>query len=82
MPEYDSDAPGVPIGGLRAGGPAEKAGLKEGDIVIRIAGKTVRNIGEYMGVLADRKPGEKVDVTVKRGSEEITVSLILTESVR
>lgn len=82
MPEYSAEVAGVPVGGLRSGGPAEKAGVKVGDIVIRIAGKSIRNIEEYMAVLADRKPGEKVEVTVKRGAEEITVTLTLAESVR
>lgn len=82
MPEYSGDAVGVPVGGLRSGGPAEKAGIKVGDVVVRLAGKSVRNIEEYMAALAERKPGEKVDVTVKRGAAEHTLTLTLAESVR
>ena len=82
MPEYSADVTGVPVGGLRPGGPAEKAGIRVGDVVVRIGDKSVRNIEEYMAALADRKPGEKVEVTVRRGGSEITVTLTLAESVR
>jgi len=82
MPEHSSDVAGVPIGDLRAGGPAEKAGLKVGDVVVKIGDKTVRNIEEYMAALASHKVGDKVDVTVKRDGREVSVNLVLAESRR
>lgn len=82
MPEYSADTPGVPVGGLRPGGPAAKAGIRVGDVVIRLGGKSIRNIEEYMAALADRKPGETVEVTVKRDGQEVTVKVTLAESVR
>ncbi len=82
MPEYADDVAGVPVGGLRAGGPAEKAGIKAGDVIVKIADKSIRNIEEYMAALADRKPGETVAVTVKRNGKEVTVTLTLAEARR
>lgn len=82
MPEYSEDAGGVPVGGLRSGGPAEKAGIKVGDIVTKIGDKTVRSIEEYMAALASRKVGETVAVTVRRDGKEIVVQLTLAESRR
>ncbi len=82
MPEYADNVAGVPVGGLRTGGPAEKAGIKVGDVVTKIGDKSVRNIEEYMAALASLKVGEKVSVTVKRNGQEVTVSLTLAESRR
>jgi len=82
MPEYSAEAVGVPVGGLRAGGPAEKAGIRVGDVVVKLAGKSVRNIEEYMAVLADKKPGDAVEVVVRRAGQELTLTLTLAESVR
>jgi hypothetical protein len=82
MPEYSADAGGVPVGGLRAGGPAEAAGIKAGDVVMKIGDKSVRSIQEYMAALASLKVGDKVSVTFKRSGQEMTVSLVLAESRR
>lgn len=82
IPEYSSDAAGLPVSGVRAGGPAEKAGIKAGDVIIKVAGKSVRNIEDYMAALTDLEPGAKTEVVVRRNGKEITVTVTLAESVR
>jgi hypothetical protein len=82
MPEYSDSVVGVPVGGLRTGGPAEKAGIKTGDVVVKIGDKSIRNIEEYMAALAGHKAGDTVSVTVKRNGQEVTVSVVLAESRR
>ena len=58
---------------MRPGGAAAKAGLKAEDIIVKIGGKDVKNIYDYMYVLGNHKPGDEVDVVVKRGAEELTL---------
>lgn len=70
-----SDVEGLRITGVRAGGPAESAGLIAKDIIISIGGDAVTNIYDYMFRLAKLKPGETVIVEVKRG-DDIKVLLV------
>src|SRR5207248_10480557 len=61
VPDYASDAKGLLLGGVVAGGPAEAAGLQKGDIIIEIAGQTIANIYDYtyaLDVLKIGQPGK------------------------
>ena len=73
------DAPtgGALIGQIVAGGPADKAGLREGDRVVEIGGQPVRDADDLSAVVNDHKPGEKVQVTVERGGERRTLTVTL-----
>jgi S1-C subfamily serine protease len=62
--------------GVRPGSPAEKAGLKEGDIVIEVAGKQVRNLYDYMDALNLVEPKKPVNFVVLRDKQRITVTVI------
>ncbi len=72
IPDYGETSEGMKIGGLRPNGPAEKAGLKAGDSIVRMAGKKVLNIYDYMGLLGELKVGDEVDVVVTREGKEMT----------
>jgi len=54
------------IRSLSAGGAGAKAGLKRGDVLIEIDGQTVKRIADMRLALWDRKPGERVRVSVRR----------------
>jgi hypothetical protein len=76
IPDYaQGNEVGVKLGGVAPGGPAAKAGLQAGDVIIRLAGKELKNIYEYTDVMGVLKVGETIDVTVKRGSEEKTMKI-------
>jgi len=77
IPSYGSNAEGLEIDGAKKDGPAGKAGLQKGDIIISIDGKPVKNIYDYMYRLAELKPGRAVDVIIKRGEEELTIKVNL-----
>ncbi|MBI5214647.1 MAG: M28 family peptidase [Ignavibacteriae bacterium] len=79
IPDYASEIAGLRIGGTRKDSPAEKAGLKEGDVIIKFGTKDIKNIYDYMYVLGEYKPGDEVDVVVKRGTEDITVKAKLED---
>ena len=63
-----SDSSGQPAGvaivAVTPGGPADKAGLKEGDVIIAINGQPTLSLADLQGVLAGLKPGDTATVTV------------------
>lgn len=77
IPDYDDSIKGVKLSGVREGSPAEKGGLKEGDIVVGFGGKPVATIYDYTESLGRYKPGDTVDVVVQRGGKETTLKITL-----
>lgn len=71
---------GVLIAGVLKGGPADRAGLRPGDVVQQVAGKKVANVSELLTGVAALKPGTSATFQVKRGSE--TVNLTVTSVQR
>ena len=65
------------VEGLRTGGPADKAGLKAGDVIVALNGKAVANSGDARAALGQFKPGDKITVDVKRGDEKKQMSVEL-----
>lgn len=77
IPDYDDEGKGVKLSGVQTGSPAEKGGLKGGDIVINMAGKPIGTIQDYMESLSTKKAGDEVDVIVKRGDKEVKLKVTL-----
>ena len=78
-PTYSSDKEGMEVGGVIPGEAAEKAGIKQGDVIINIGGKTVKNIGSYMQAMSTQKKGVAFDVIVLRKGEKVTLKAKLEE---
>jgi serine protease Do len=68
---------GVTISDVTAGSPAEQAGLKVGDTIVSVDGKTVKNGDELVADIASRKPGSKVTLGFIRNNkkQETTVTV-------
>ncbi|MFO0923788.1 MAG: PDZ domain-containing protein [Pirellulales bacterium] len=62
---------------ITEGGPASKAGVKEGDIALEMDGKAVENYNALLASIRDKKEGDKIAFKLKRGEETISVSLTL-----
>ena len=73
LPSYAYEGKGVMLEGVSPGGIAEKAGLKEGDVILEIAGKPTDNLTAYMGAMAAQKPGTAVDIVVERKGKKLTL---------
>jgi len=62
---------GLRLSGVRAGSPADAAGLKAGDVVVEFDGKPVVDLQSYSDALYARQPGDEVDVVVVRNGERV-----------
>jgi serine protease Do len=60
---------GVGIGSVEDGSPADRGGLRAGDIIVRAAGEEIRNSGDLLSVLTDYRAGETVTVEYYRDGE-------------
>ena len=71
IPEFAAaSTDGFLIAGVVGGGPAALAGLEKGDVMIALDGRSVKNVYDYMGRMAEIKPGQRITVEVLRGGEK------------
>ena len=77
IPEFGGSEGGVKLGGVRAGSPAEKAGLRSGDLIVRFDGKAVKNLEDFAFVLRGKRAGDRVEVVYRRGAEVQTTNAVL-----
>ena len=75
IPDYTTDGNGVKLSGVRAGGPADKAGLRGGDIIVEFGGQQVANIYDYTYALDAVKIGVPVAVVVMRDGEPVALTV-------
>lgn len=61
---------------------AQMAGLQPKDVIVKLAGSPIRNTGELSKFLINHRPGETVDLVVRRGPVQITAELTLQEKPR
>lgn len=76
IPDYAKDGVrGVPLSGVVKDGPAERAGLTGGDVVVSLAGQDLANIYDYVRALNGLKPGEAVEIAVERDGKRQTLNI-------
>jgi hypothetical protein len=76
MPDYEEEKPGVLVAGLSKGGPADKGGLKVGDLIVSIAGRPINNLNTYMTVMALQKAGVALEVGVMREGKKVLLKVV------
>lgn len=69
IPDYLFDGKGMRIDGVREGRPADRAGLKKGDIVVRMGELEVVDMMSYMKALGSFNPGQTIKITVLREND-------------
>ena len=72
VPDYLYDGKGMRIDGISDGRPAQEAGLKAGDVVIRMGETEVTDMRSYMTALSKFEKEDTTSVVVRRGSKELT----------
>jgi S1-C subfamily serine protease len=71
------DSPGAVVGTVTNGSPADKAGIRSGDVITAIGGKTVRNPSDLSLDVLTKRPGDEVKVDLKRDGKSHTVTVKL-----
>ena len=76
MPSYTSEKIGLEIDAIsKTDGPAAKAGIKKGDVIKSINGKTIKNIYEYMERLSELRSGQTIPVIIDRNGKNLELSV-------
>lgn len=75
MPDYAWEGKGVHVDGVTEGRPGARAGLKKGDIILKLGDTPVNNMMDYMECLAKFEKGSTMPLLIKRGEEEITLQV-------
>lgn len=76
IPDYVAQVEGVKISGTKPDGPAEKAGIKPGDILVSLAGREIKNIYDYTNILSDMNPDEEYALEVLRNGERVGLVIV------
>jgi aminopeptidase YwaD len=71
MPDYTYSGTGLRCDGVTDGRPAQKAGLKAGDIILKVGDHNISSMDSYMQMLGKFQKGDKAKVKFKRGNEEM-----------
>jgi len=70
----ETDA-GVKIAKVVSDSPADKAGLKAGDIIVEADGKPIKGLADLRRALSSKKKGDSMELTIKRGAETLKVTV-------
>lgn len=79
VPDFEFAGPGVKVTSVVPGSPAEKAGLRAGDVLLAIDETAVANLAGYAAVLRGLAPGQQVRVHIVRDGAEIVVPVTVVE---
>ena len=62
---------------VQSGGPADKAGVKDKDIIVAVNGNKVGEVASVSSLISEYEPGEKVELTVLRSGKEVKLTATL-----
>jgi S1-C subfamily serine protease len=58
--------------------PADKVGLKPGDVILSVNGQQVTEFKTFKDYISEKQPGDKVKLQVRRGEETLDFNVVLT----
>ena len=76
MPDYTFSGTGVLVDGVSDNRPAQKAGIKAGDIILQLGEHKVTDVQSYMQALNKFSKGEATRVKLIRGKEDLELPLV------
>ena len=77
IPDFGSEGPGYHISGASPGSPADKAGLKAGDTIIKMGKTKIDGLDDFDLALRMFSPGESVEITVLRDEKRVKLTVKL-----
>ena len=79
IPDFGPVESGVKFADIRPGSPADKAGLRGGDILTQFGDKEIKNLYDFTYALRAAKVGDVVEVTVERDGQEVSAKVTLEQ---
>jgi peptidase M28-like protein/PDZ domain-containing protein len=76
IPDYAFTGPGVRLTGVRPSSPAERAGLKAADVILKVGPHVIGNIHDYSYALGDIEPGRSIPIELERGGAHVVLQII------
>ncbi len=77
VPDFGSEAKGYAISGTSPGSPADKAGFKGGDVIVKFGKYKISNLTDFHNVLLKFAPGDEVTVELMRDGKKLTLKAVL-----
>jgi serine protease Do len=70
---------GAQIGSVAPSSPAEQAGLRVGDLIVRLGERIIRNRFDWEAALLDLRVGDRVPIVVRRGSRDVPLTVSIAD---
>ena len=70
---------GAQVASVAPSSPAERAGIRAGDVIVRLRDRTIRNRFDWEAALLDLRVGDQVPLTVRRGGRDLAVSVTIAD---
>ena len=77
IPDMASEPGGVLLQGVRAGSPAEVAGIRAGDVLVGMGTHPIANLQDFQNALMSYHAGDTVEVRVRRGTDVLPIRVVL-----
>ncbi|MFY9609392.1 MAG: M20/M25/M40 family metallo-hydrolase [Blastocatellia bacterium] len=75
VPNYSDQSDGMKLDGVRPASPAERAGLRAGDIVVMLGKTPIKNVYDYTYALGEMRGGEEVEVVIHRDGRRMSLKI-------
>jgi len=75
VPDFAFGGPGVKVDSVVPGSPAEQAGIRAGDVLLKLAGQPLESLRGYSQILGTLEPGQSVEIEIERDGSRRTLSV-------
>ena len=76
-PDRNFDGPGVRAAQVTPRGPAQRADMQDGDVIVALGDHEVEDLQDLVDALGNLAPGDEVDVALLRGEERLVIRVTL-----